>query len=171
MRSSVQGTCLANDSPLRPEGRFGRLSFAAWSLLGSLFFLIACSTIGFGLIQMSEKQSSYSNQTILFMICSIGTLTAIFVYYHFIFMIRRLHDCNQSGWLSLLYMVPLINIVFMVYLLCAKGNTRLNDFGPTRYTCKWERFFGWIYIILVPLSLMIGLLSILLIPTYQTYLQ
>ena len=62
MRSSVQGTCLANDSPLRPEGRFGRLSFAAWSLLGSLFFLIACSTIGFGLIQMSEKQSSYSNQ-------------------------------------------------------------------------------------------------------------
>ncbi len=67
------------------------------------------------------------------MICSIGTLTAIFVYYHFIFMIRRLHDCNQSGWLSLLYMVPLINIVFMTYLLCAKGNTRLNDFTNTLY--------------------------------------
>ncbi|MBK0063426.1 MULTISPECIES: DUF805 domain-containing protein [unclassified Acinetobacter] len=171
MRSSVQGTQLANDSPLSAQGRFGRLSYAAWTLISSIFFIVACVAIGFGIHQMSQREIALSLQFSLFIFFVIGSLYAGFLYFNFIFMIRRLHDRNQSGWLSLFYIVPPLNLFFIVYLLCAKGNERLNDFGPARYTCTWERVFGWIYIALIPVSIIIGILIAVMIPTYQDYLQ
>ncbi|RKG33611.1 DUF805 domain-containing protein [Acinetobacter guerrae] len=171
MRSSVQGTHLANDSPLSSHGRFGRLSYAAWTLISSLFFIMACLALGFGIYQMSQRQVTPSSQFSLFMFFSIGSLYIFFLYYNFVFIVRRLHDRNQNGWLSLLYLVPLVNIIFMIYLLCAKGNERLNDFGPVRTTCAWERTLGWIYIILVPVGILIGFAAALIIPEYQHYLQ
>ena len=164
MRSSVQGTRLANDSPLNPKGRFSRLSYAAWSLLSTVFFLIACSSLGFGIHQMSQHEVSFSNQFSLFVFFVVSGLSLIFLYANFVFIIRRLHDRNQNGWLSLLYVIPLINMLFIAYLLSAKGYERLNDFGPTRYTCSWEKILGWIYIILIPISFMVGILTLIPLP-------
>ena len=171
MRSSVQGTHLANDSPLSSHGRFGRLSYAAWTLLSSLFFIIACLAMGFGIHQMSQRAIPLSPQFSLFIFFTVGILYAFFLYFNFVFIIRRLHDRNQNGWLSLLYIVPLLNIFFITYLVCAKGNERLNDFGPTRTTHPWERIFGWIYIIVVPVSVIIGLAAMVIIPESQSFLQ
>lgn len=167
MRFSVQGTRLANDSPLSPHGRFSRLSYAAWTLMSSLFFLVACGTLGFGMYQMSHQQIIPDGQFSLFSYGIIGSLYAFFLYYNFIFIIRRLHDRNQSGWLSLLYLVPVVNLFFMAYLLCARGNRRLNDFGPKRYACSWERVLGWIYMILIPMSFMIALVAAFFLPSHE----
>jgi uncharacterized membrane protein YhaH (DUF805 family) len=35
--------------------------------------------------------------------------------------VRRLHDLGQSGWLALLWLVPCLSFVFLVYLLAAQG--------------------------------------------------
>lgn len=43
--------------------------------------------------------------------------------------IRRLHDLDKSGWFVFIMFVPIINLLFIVYLLVAKGTTGLNRFG------------------------------------------
>lgn len=50
-------------------------------------------------------------------------------------LIRRLHDLNLSGWWSLLYLVPYVDIIFCLYVLFAKGTDGPNRFGedPLRY--------------------------------------
>lgn len=44
--------------------------------------------------------------------------------------IRRLHDRDQSGWWMLLSFVPLIGLIFLVFLAAASPDERVNRFGP-----------------------------------------
>lgn len=43
--------------------------------------------------------------------------------------IRRLHDLDKSGWYILIMCIPIINIVFGLYLLFAKGTEGDNKYG------------------------------------------
>lgn len=57
-------------------------------------------------------------------------LIRLFLFYGFIvIIIKRLHDLNQSGWLSLLVLLPLINILFLIYLFCVKSSNEANQYG------------------------------------------
>ena len=47
----------------------------------------------------------------------------------FLLMIRRLHDLNCSGFWVILVFVPLVNIVFFLWLLIKKGTEGDNDYG------------------------------------------
>ncbi len=42
---------------------------------------------------------------------------------------RRLHDINKSGWFQLLYLIPIIGAIVMVYFLAKKGDAGENRFG------------------------------------------
>jgi uncharacterized membrane protein YhaH (DUF805 family) len=45
--------------------------------------------------------------------------------------IRRLHDINLSGWLMLICLIPVVNVI-AVFLLCViEGNQYDNQYGPT----------------------------------------
>lgn len=44
--------------------------------------------------------------------------------------IRRLHDLGQSGWMALLMIVPVANLVLGVYLSLARGVRGDNVYGP-----------------------------------------
>lgn len=43
--------------------------------------------------------------------------------------VRRLHDRGQSGWWMLLGFVPLVNVVFFVWLAALAGDRDDNRFG------------------------------------------
>ena len=43
---------------------------------------------------------------------------------------RRFHDMGQSGWLSLLLIIPLFNILVAIYLLLMPGKSGSNAYGP-----------------------------------------
>lgn len=43
--------------------------------------------------------------------------------------VRRLHDCNQSGWLYLLALVPMGGLVILVFALLP-GTPQENLYGP-----------------------------------------
>lgn len=43
--------------------------------------------------------------------------------------VRRLHDCNQSGWLYLLALVPMGGLVILVFALLP-GTPQENPYGP-----------------------------------------
>ncbi|MHC3125046.1 DUF805 domain-containing protein [Acinetobacter sp. GN11] len=167
MNSPFENQPLQQDSPFKASGRFGRLSYAAWLLLYAIIFTSAFAVIGMtaGLV---VEPSSNVPVTVGFILLFV--LYIAYFYSTFILMIRRLHDRNHSGWLSLLLLVPFVNIGLMIYLFAAKGDEGTNDYGPARATPSWERILGWIYIIIIPILFIVGIIAIA-VPSYQTYIE
>ncbi|ENV10251.1 MULTISPECIES: DUF805 domain-containing protein [Acinetobacter] len=154
------------DHPLSPKGRFGRLSYAAWTFLSSIIAMIIIVIIGFSSGILNGQNAEIPDFPLAAMII-FGIIYIIFLYLSFVFIIRRLHDRNLSGWLSLLYIVPFLNILFMIYLFCVKGTEATNNFGPVRTTAGWEKILGWIYILLIVASLVIAIVTVIAIPSNQ----
>lgn len=109
-----------------PEGRIGRLkylgmtlalnlSFAGWFLLYSVFLFLVPSEETRDIIREIFM-------TLLFVMLLFGTA------FHFIFMIKRLHDLGVSGWFSLLSFV--FSVFMVLFLLLWPGNKGSNKFGP-----------------------------------------
>ncbi|MBR4821295.1 DUF805 domain-containing protein [bacterium] len=52
----------------------------------------------------------------------IGTILAIIVFISSISIsVRRLHDCGHSGLWVLLYLIPLVNLILIIYLCVKPG--------------------------------------------------
>lgn len=80
----------------------------------------------------------------------------------FMLTIQRCHDFNVSGWLSLLMLVPLANLIF----LFIPGSDGANRFGPpTPPNSVGVLIAAW----LVPLLFIAGILAAIAIPAYQDY--
>ncbi|MFM6907136.1 MAG: DUF805 domain-containing protein [Acinetobacter tjernbergiae] len=156
MNSSTQ---TIKDHPLRPHGRFGRLSYLGWSFMMALIFVITVFiplVFSAGLLDKNASEGT-NTVTIIFML-TLSLIVLISCYIAIVFIIRRLHDCNRSAWLALLIIVPVINLFFILYLLCAKGTEGPNNFGPVRETRGWEKVLGSIYAVLFPLGLILNIL-------------
>ena len=156
------------DHPLSPKGRFGRLSYAAWTFLSSIVAVILIFVLAFGAVLVTGGSLEQGQDYPVLAIVLFIILYIVFVYFSFVFTIRRLHDKNQSGWLSLVMLVPFINFFFLVYLCCAKGDEGTNNYGAPRVTKAWEKVLAWIYIITIPLM---GVLTAISIPAYQSYIE
>jgi uncharacterized membrane protein YhaH (DUF805 family) len=48
----------------------------------------------------------------------------------FALVIKRLHDYDYNGWWSLLNLIPLVNLIFGLFLLFYPGTKGSNRFGP-----------------------------------------
>lgn len=44
-------------------------------------------------------------------------------------MVRRMHDINKSGWMILVSLIPLAGFIWLLVLLCKKGNEGANNYG------------------------------------------
>ena len=44
-------------------------------------------------------------------------------------LVRRLHDTNRVGWWVLISLIPLVGAIWLIVLLCLKGNEDENRFG------------------------------------------
>lgn len=154
-----------SESTLSPSGRFGRLSYLGWNMLMSFSILIIIGIIATFSPDLFTNPSALTGSSMVAAVL-IGIAYIALLYFSFVFTIRRLHDRNHIGWLSLLILVPGINILFVLYLIFAKGDDRSNQYGPRRITKGWEKVLGWIYVLIFP----IGILSAIALPAYQDYL-
>jgi uncharacterized membrane protein YhaH (DUF805 family) len=81
----------------------------------------------------------------------------------FLLTIQRCHDFNTSGWLSLLVLVPLANLIFWFI----PGTE-----GPNRYGPPTPPNGAWVIVgvCIVPLGVVfVGILAAVAIPAYQDY--
>ncbi len=155
----------SDDSALKANGRFGRLSYLGWSFLSALVFLVILIVVAVVLVGTNpESIASISTFAILVFVA----LYIAFFYFTIIFAVRRLHDLNQSGWLWLLFLVPLANIGLALYLLFAPGTQGSNNYGAPRPTAGWEKVMAWMNILIIPLF---GILAAISIPAYQNYVE
>jgi len=148
-------------SPFSPKGRFGRATYIVYSFGYSLLIMIVA------MIVISVVSVMAGNNSAIVSIV-MGLMYVVLLPLSFIFMIRRLHDLDWSGWLSLLTIIPLINLAIAIPMLFFRGTEGANKYGPPRRPVPSHKFIA-IALILVPF--VGGIVAAIAIPAYQQYAQ
>ncbi len=129
------------------SGRIGRARYIAYSL-GITFLL--------GIIAGVLAAAVHP---LLAFVVYLGILVVAFM-----LTIQRCHDFNTTGWLSLLALVPLANLIFWII----PGTDGPNRFGaPTPPNSVVVLIGAW----LVPVVFVGGVLAAIAIPAYQGYVK
>lgn len=137
------------------NGRIGRIRLLAfgviWGLITTLLYIIGIllgSALGAGAV------------SVILAIIFIFTLPAA-IYSYIILPRRRLHDIGKSGWWLLLLIVPLANILLLLYMYFTRGDEGVNAYGlpPAPYT-QTEFWLA----LLLPILAIIGIVAGLLLP-------
>lgn len=137
------------------NGRIGRIRLLAfgviWGLITTLLYLI-------GILLWSALGPSAVS--LILAVISVFTLPAA-IYSIIILPRRRLHDIGKSGWWLLLLIVPLANILLLLYMYFTRGDEGVNAYGlpPEPYT-QTEFWLA----LLLPILAIIGIAAGLLLP-------
>lgn len=94
------------------SGRSSRSEYWWWMLAGILFQII-CIVIAI----LGDVGVAAIFPTLLVL----PTTTMI---------VRRLHDLEKSGWWFLIVFIPLIGILYLIYLFIQEGDMTENFYGP-----------------------------------------
>jgi uncharacterized membrane protein YhaH (DUF805 family) len=137
------------------SGRLGRVRYIGYSvglpiLIGLLVGILA-GAIG-----------AFAGKAAVLPIIVVG-YGAIFVVL-ILMTIQRAHDFNTSGWLALVVIVPLANLIFW-FIPGTDGENRFGRKTPPNGT-------GVILLAcIIPLIFVIGIVAAIAIPAYQDYVQ
>jgi uncharacterized membrane protein YhaH (DUF805 family) len=80
----------------------------------------------------------------------------------FMLTIQRCHDFNMSGWLSLVMLVPLANLIFL-FIPGTDGPNRFG--GPTPPNGVGVLIGAWA----LPVIMVVGIVAAVALPAYQDY--
>lgn len=147
------------------SGRIGRLRYLAYgSGLMLIFYAALAALLGvFGVSMLAGGGSGGVIAIVIMVLLYIPLIVFSWGY-----MVRRLNDLDKSGWLSLLMLVPLVNIGMALYLLFGRGTEGNNNYGappPPNTT-------GVIVLSCVlPAIAIIGMLAAIALPAYQSYVM
>lgn len=110
------------------SGRLGRLRYIAFSIALLLITWLGSSLLA-GIIAaiMTLAVSKDAAMTAVWVMAAI-IYGALFIG-SFMLAIQRLHDFDSSGWLTLLLLVPLVNVIFGFILWFVPGTDGENRFG------------------------------------------
>ena len=153
----------SDDEPYQPrifstQGRIGRLRYLAYATVATFAAVLVIGVLGALLMGLTGSGDSGTGTAIMF-----GALYIPVLAISFIMAKRRLNDLDQSGWLSLLLLVPLLNLVMALYLVFWPGSAGSNRYGPKPVANHWALV---ILALLVPLA---GIVAAISIPAYQEY--
>jgi len=114
------------------EGRANRREY--WMF--QLFLLLAGTAVGLIALTVAlvaglvlEADSSWMAGITIGALALVGLLWLATIVPLIAVTVRRLHDCNQSGWLYLLALVPMGGLVILVFALLP-GTPQDNPYGP-----------------------------------------
>jgi len=94
------------------KGRSSRSEYWWWMLAGILFQIICAIIAVLGNVAV----------TVIFPILLVIPTTTMIV--------RRLHDLEKSGWWFLIVLIPLVGILYLIYLFIQEGDMNENIYGP-----------------------------------------
>lgn len=161
---------ITNDSKwYQLSGRIGRLRYISYLTLMTISMYVFVGVITVGLSTLLTEVDNESVSLFIGLLFFLLLLPLAF-YTTIIYPKRRLHDSNLSGWLAILMFIPLINVLFSFYLMFARGNDDVNQYG---YPPRPNRTIHYVAAIIVPIFavFIIGILAAIAIPAYQDYIQ
>lgn len=138
-----------------PSGRIGRLRLLAYSVAASLIMIPVLMVIG-GVSALAGSEA------VLWVLG--GLVYAASLVFTGLLAVLRSHDMNWSGWLALLFLVPLVNFLFFL-LPGTKGG---NNFGapPPPNTTAVKVLASLVLVIFV-----LGIVAAIALPAYQGYAE
>ncbi len=140
------------------HGRIGRVRYLVYSMVVSWILMFVLGI--FSAIMLPIMTRSGTSGGVIIALIYLPLFAVGFVYTR-----RRLHDLGKNAWLSLLILVPVINLFFGLYLLFAPGDPVANDYGPKPAAGS---VIFMIAAVIVPI-LFIFILAAIALPAYQDY--
>ncbi|MGH8493028.1 MAG: DUF805 domain-containing protein [Moraxellaceae bacterium] len=145
------------------QGRIGRVRYFAYSCIVQ-FILIALVGIAAAVL-IPALATSPENSTGVLLLIYIPLFAAAFVMAK-----RRLNDLNQTGWLSLLLVIPLINLIIAIYLMFWPGSKGSNKYGAAPTPNSGRVILFGVAAPILALAI-VGMLAAIAIPAYQDYVK
>lgn len=147
-------------SPFSAAGRFGRASYIIY-IFGLYFALML-------IVAVVTAMASSLGEVASVIVGGVGIIAYLgFFALAIIFMIRRLHDLNWSGWLSVLTLVPVVNLVIAIPCLFFSGTKGPNNYGPPPRPNKTHTVIAAVFAVIF----FIGILAAIAIPAYTDYVK
>ncbi len=116
MRSIMLESCVASFKNIFSlKGRACRTDY--WS-----FSLVYGGASGVIFLWLSSMDSVISTSLILIIACAD-------IIFYFSLLVKRLHDFNKSGYYIIFCLVPLLNLIFFIYIAFSRGNMHPNKYG------------------------------------------
>ncbi len=115
------------------NGRLNRKRYGLGLLLCAAFIIVVGAISAVALIPALKKiPGGGSIAAVTFVL----VLWPAYLAHLFSLHARRLHDLGKSGWYSLMFPLPFIGIVVLIYLLLKNGQETANKFGeiPSKET-------------------------------------
>ncbi|MBY0573507.1 MAG: DUF805 domain-containing protein [Undibacterium sp.] len=138
-------------------GRIGRVRYLAYSMAASLLFMLIFA-IFLGIFFTSPAIAGIGLLLMYLPMIAIG----------FVFAKRRLNDLDQSGWLSLLMIIPFVNFILWLFLVFGSGTPTSNRYGARPTQNSTLEVVG---ACVMPLIMVVGILAAIALPAYQQYVQ
>jgi uncharacterized membrane protein YhaH (DUF805 family) len=136
------------------SGRIGRVRYIAYSVGLPFLIMLVFGFVG-GFIGAAAHAPVVA--AILMGIGYILTFTLMFM-----LTIQRSHDFDTTGWLSLVVLIPLVNLIFW-FIPGTDGENRFGAKTPPNST------LAVIFALIVPLIVIVGIVAAVSIPAYQDY--
>lgn len=130
------------------RGRLGRIRYIAFTMLSSVAVIPVV-----GLAAMAGPEVA---DTVLL------AVYAVLIPAQLVLTIRRCHDMDWSGWASVLYVIPLLNLVFWF----VGGTPGQNRFGLRPEPHKVRHVVA---ALIFPLGFLLGIIAAVALPAYQEY--
>lgn len=148
------------------KGRIGRLRYLAYSMIYNIIIMFVIGILSAIMVPVLASGGDPAGSAVfvsaLMMLIYVPAIAIFFIVAR-----RRLHDLNRSGWLSLLIFVPLLNMLFGLYLLFWPGSPEANDYGPApEANSALEIIIG----LAAPIAIS-AMLAAVAIPAYQGYID
>jgi len=166
--AAVADTAVAYAEPkFFSTGRLGRLRYFGYSVVATFLLYILFGIVVMvvaGVAGSTPEAASAIIGGLYFLVMIAGLVIAVFLG------VQRLHDLDKSGWLWLLFLVPIVNILFSFYLLFAPGSEGENQYGlPPKPNGTGVYLAA--FALPVVLFAIIGILAAIAIPQYQKYID
>jgi uncharacterized membrane protein YhaH (DUF805 family) len=138
---------------LSASGRLGRLRYIGYTV--GLTLLIA---VFIGVAAGLSAARGVAAQSAV--VTGLGYLALIAI--QVMLTVQRCHDFNTSGWLSILSIIPLVNLIFW-FIPGTDGPNRFGNPPPPNTT-------GVVILAMIlPLIFILGIVAAIAIPAYQDY--
>ncbi|MBR2519568.1 MAG: DUF805 domain-containing protein [Selenomonadaceae bacterium] len=107
----------------RTDGRLNRLRYLKYMILLALVAGVSTFVMSSMLTLFTGDPNSPPVMLVTLMWALIAGAGNVML------MIRRLHDLGKHGMLWLIALIPVLGLIFSIYLFCAPGQVGWNQFG------------------------------------------
>jgi uncharacterized membrane protein YhaH (DUF805 family) len=140
------------------SGRIGRMRYLAYGIGVNILLMAVMIPLGGATAVMGGEAGMSMIGMLVIGIFYIATFVISIM-----FAKRRLNDLNRSGWWFLLFLIPLVNLLFAIYVLFFPGTGGDNNFGPAPVANSiGVLILAWMF----PVIMILGIVAAVVIPQF-----